>query len=1038
MTNKSPIAWMAGNHVAANLLMLLFVLGGLIVGFHVKQEVFPEFELDFIQVEVPYPSASPEEIESGILLSIEDEVRSLDGVKKVTSRALEGVGRVTLELLSGVDAPKVLQDVKNAVDQIRSFPEDAEKPIVNLIDARKHVISILLFGDLETGILRRIAEKVREDLIQESAITLVTIEGIPKPEISIEVPEKNLRSLKLTMRQIADIVSRSAVEIPGGGVRSKGGELLLRVQEKRDFASEFEDISIVSNADGTRVPLSSIATVLDTFEESDVEAYYDEKRAVRVNVFRVGDQKPLDISSFVHRYVDDLKGWLPKEIQAVTWDDRAEIFKERIELLLRNAFLGLALVLILLALFLEPRLAFWVTMGIPISMIGSFLFFTFSEASINMVSLFAFIVTLGIVVDDAIVVGENIYQKREEGLSFVRAAIEGARGIAMPVTFAVLTNIAAFLPLFFVPGPVGKIFFQIPAIVVSVFAISLIESLFVLPSHLSVDGKTSPFWRRISAPSLACERFLKRFIFDFFAPRLRFFLARPYFTISCGIAVFIVSLGLIGGGIVKFGYIPRVDSDIVTAQIQLAFGIPVEKSRRVGEKLALAAKRVEESVGQNIVRGIYMQVGSPVEDMGPAFRPPKGGAGSHIVIVQVRLIASDRRKISGEKFASLWLKEVGQIVGAEAVAFSGIVGTGAGAPVDVRLSHPLKKMLESAAKDLAKHLETYQGVSQVDSGISYGKSQFNFTIKPAGRALGITADELASQVRSAFYGAEALRQQRGRDEVKVMVRFPLKERRLQRSIEDLVLLTPSGGEIALTEAAKLDVGRSYTEIERLEGVRVLSVTGDVDEKVANAGEIVEDLRKGYLPILQARYPGLVYRIEGEQKELDESLSALKTGFLLALILIYSLLAIPFKSYVQPLIVMTSIPFGIIGAIFGHLLLGYELSIVSMFGIIALSGVVVNDSLVLVVTANRRLAEGLNPLDAVSSAALKRFRPIILTSLTTFFGLAPMIFETSVQARFLIPMAVSLGFGVLFSTLIVLFLVPSFFLILENFKSRFKK
>ncbi|MFQ5729852.1 MAG: efflux RND transporter permease subunit, partial [Waddliaceae bacterium] len=690
-----------------------------------------------------------------------------------------------------------------------------------------------------------------------------------------------------------------------------------------------------------------------------------------------------------------------------------------------------------LGLFLEPSLAFWVTLGIPVSIIGSFLFIPWTGASINMISLFAFIVTLGIIVDDAILVGENVYHKREKGVPFLRAAIEGAQQISGPVCFAVLTNIAAFLPLFFVPGPTGKFFRQIPAIIVSVFIVSLIESLFVLPAHLSHKHNERGIWKWLNIPNKIFEGFLSQFIDKIFTPKLRAAMKWRYLTLTASICIMAIVGALFLGGHLKFSYIPRVDSDIVSAQVVLPFGVPMEASRRVQRLLVEGAQRVlEKGEGEKISRGIYTQIGTLIPGMGPGERSLID-TGSHLVGAQIFLVSTDFRTISGVEFANRWRKEVGELVDAESTNFSGMIHTAAGPPIDIQLSHQATDILENAATELAGKLRIYEGVSDIDDGVTPGKPQINFRLKPEARSLQITSKDLAEQVRAAFYGAEALRQQRGRNEMKVMVRLPEEERKTLHTIEELVIRSPQGGEIPISEAAEVDYDHAYTSIKRSDGRRVQSVTADVNENIANATQIVDDVKENILPRILQKYPGLSFNLEGEQREQRETLEAMVRGFMFALFGIYSLLAIPFKSYIQPIIVMLSIPFGIIGAILGHMLLGYELSIVSMFGIVALAGVVVNDSLVLVITINQNLALGMmSTVETVVESARSRFRPIMLTSLTTFFGLSPMIFETSMQARFLIPMAISLGFGILFSTAIIMLITTSVYLILDDVKSFF--
>ena len=1027
------IAWMVHNPVAANLLMLLFLLGGLLLSSRVKQEIFPEFSADTITVSVLYRGASPAEVEQGIILSIEDEVRGLDGVKEVTALATEGRGVVTIELLSSADTGKALQDVKNAVDSILSFPEEAERPIVSLVEIRNQVLTILVHGDQEEQTLRDLAEQIRDTLLQRPGITLVELAATRPLEISIEVPQRNLRAYNLTLDGIAREVREAAIELPAGGVKTAGGEILLRTQERRDFAREYANIPVASAPDGSQILVGDIAQIYDGFEETDEEAFFNGQRTVKVQVYRVGNETPQSVSDTIRAYLAEIEPNIPSGIGLTIWDDRSEVYRDRVNLLVKNASLGLVLVLVLLGLFLDPKLAFWVTLGIPISILGSFLFLPITGASINMISLFAFIVTLGIVVDDAVVVGENVYEKRQHGMPFLRAAIEGAREISGPVFFAVLTNIVAFLPLFFVPGTIGKFFGQIPAVVVAVFVVSLVESLFILPAHLSHQSSETRLWKILGKPQRLFAPLLQRCISRGYQPLLRVALANRYATVAIGIAMLILAAGAVGGGHIQFSFIPRIDADVVTAQATLPFGVPMETSRRVQQQLLDAASAtVETHGGVGIVRGMYTGIGSPLRTFGPPGAGGGGAGGSHIVGVQVSLVPADQRQVRSPDFVHAWREAASQIVGIETLTFNAETGVSDGAAIDIQLTHRTRATLEAAATELAQSLAGYAGVLDIDDGFARGKPQLSLTVKPEARSLGINATDLARQVRSSFYGAEALRQQRGRNEVRVMVRLPENERRTAYTVEQLILRTDQGGEIPLFQAAAVERGYAYTEIRRREGRRVIAVTADVDEAVSNATTITAEVLSQELPALMQKYPGLSYVLEGEQASQKESLEAMSIGFLFALLGIYGLLAVPFRSYLQPLIVMLSIPFGIIGAIIGHLLLGYGLSIISLFGIIALAGVVINDSLVLVVTANAiRDTQGISSSEAVSLAGARRFRPILLTSLTTFFGLTPMIFETSLQARFLIPMAISIGFGVLFATVIILVLLPASYVILED-------
>ncbi|MCG6944505.1 MAG: efflux RND transporter permease subunit [Deltaproteobacteria bacterium] len=1021
--SSGAIGWMAGHSVTANILMAVLLVGGLIFSQKIKKEVFPDFELDMVNITVPYPGASPEEIERGILLAIEEAIVDLEGIKKVTSTADEGVARVTAEIHEGEDIQAIGQDIKNEVDRITSFPEEAEEPQVVIAKRKRFVVSLALYGNESERVLRELAEMVRDRFLQDPAITQVELVGVRPLEISIEIPQNNLRSYNLTLGEVAQRIREASVELPGGAIKSESGDILVRIKDRRDYAREFASIPIVTTQDGTRVLLEDIATIRDGFEETDNLATYNGKQAVLIEVYRVGDQTPTSVSQAVRRQLAIINSQvLPKGVALESRYDRSDIYQQRMDLMLTNGYLGLSLVFILLAVFLEARLAFWVSLGIPISFLGSFLLLPVFGVSINLVSMFAFIVTLGIVVDDAIVVGENIYYHHQTGLSWFEAAVRGAREIAMPVTFSVLTNMVAFMPMFFVPGFMGKVFRQIPIVVIIVFAISLIESLLILPAHL---GHHKARTRRglfawLHSSQQRFSSFFSRMVQTRYGPFLDLALHYRYVTLSIGLAVLVITGGYIKSGRMGFELFPKVESDYAKVTAVLPFGTAFQKTAKVQEKLVSVAQKVAaQNGGDRLSEGIFAVItGNQAE-------------------VRLYLTPPGERPISTAKVTELWRREVGIIPGLESIKFeSDAGGPGRGAALSVELSHRDVRVLERASAELAEALAFYPEAVDIDDGFSPGKHQLDFQITPEGRSLGLTSQEVARQVRHAYYGAEALRQQRGRNEIKVMVRLPRDERTSEYNLEEMILRTPAGSEIPLREAVNVKRGRAYTTIDRRDGRRIVTVTADVRPR-SKTGLILGSVKSEILPDLQRKYPGLTYSFEGRQADRRDSTQSLLRGLMMAMIVIYAMLAVPFNSYVQPLIIMLSIPFGIVGAVIGHLLMGYSLSVMSLFGVVALSGVVVNDSLVLIDFANRKQKAGLGKHQAVHEAGIHRFRPILLTSLTTFGGLAPMIFETSRQARFLIPMAVSLGFGIIFATLITLLLVPCFYLVVEDITRLFR-
>lgn len=1033
---RGAIAWMTQNPVAANLLMLMLIVGGLIMAGQVRKEVFPETQADLISIAVPYPGASPADIETGIILALEEAVRGLDGVKRVTSTAAEGSGTVNVELTIEADSTKALSDVKGAVDRVTSLPKDSERPIVSQLTNRAEVISIVLYGNQDPAILRTLAERSRDQLLANPGITQVDITGAPPKEIAIEVPQERLRTYGLTLGQIAQKVSQSAFQLPGGGIKTPSGEVLVRTDERREDESGFADLPIIASDGGTEVRLGDIASVRETFADTDEQASFEGAPAVMVKVYRTGEQTPVEISDRAKVQIEKIRRWLPPGVSISIWRDQSEIYAQRMDLLLRNAMMGLVLVMISLGLFLEIRLAFWVTMGIPISFLGAILFMPTFGVSVNMISMFAFIVTLGMVVDDAIVVGENIYEQTQRGVSYVQAAIDGAKEVATPVVFSIATTCVAFSPLFFVPGFSGKLFRVIPTIVLSVLVISLVESIFILPAHLGhlKEGEPGGLYGRVHRVQQRISKGLENLIKRRFAPFLDRCLEYRYAVLGVGIAVLVLTAGIFAGGRLGFRFFPKLDGDVITARADLPFGASVAQTQAVQARLVEAARETLAEIGSSDdKRGLYAQIGGQTVRGGPG--PKVGGVtGAHKTAVMMYLVPSDDRDFESSEFANLWREKVGPLVETKSLTYSANMGPSAGAALDIEISHADTAVLDQAAADVVASLESIAGVFDVENGIDTGKPQLDLTLTSQASHLGLTATDIARQVRSSFYGAEALRQQQGRNEVKVIARLPEAERRTEYTIEELLLRTPQGGEVPLAEVADITRGRSWPVIERADGRRIIHVTADVREGSAITPGVVRDkLTKEVLDDLPERYPGLQWGYGGENREQQDSLGSLAAGAKIAAIAIYMLLAIPFRSYVQPAIVMLAIPFGIVGAMGGHLLMGYDLSVISIMGMVALSGVVVNDSLVLLDACNRFRDAGKSPYEAIHSAACRRFRPIMLTSVTTFFGLMPMILETSVQARFLVPMAISLGFGVIFATFVILLLIPALYLIIEDMR-----
>ena len=1017
---RGVIAWMTRNRITPNLLMLVFLVGGLLVALRIKQEVFPEFDLDMVMIQVVYPGSSPEEVEQGIILVIEEAIRGLDGIKEITATAAEGMGMVRAELEEGADDQRIYQDIKQEIDRIITFPLDAEEPEVSLIIIRREVLRSQLYGDASEWVLRELAEQVRDRLLQDPQITQVDLGGARRYEVAIEIDQHVLRTYGLTLTQVAQRVRATSIEIPGGTLETQGGDILLRVSERRDWAKEFATIPLITTAEGSVLFLGDVAQIKDTFEERDRYATYNGKRAISLEVYRVGGQTPIGVSDAVRSAMAEIEKDLPPGINWMINRDRSDIYRQRLELLLKNAFLGLTLVVVLLGMFLEFRLAFWVTMGIPISFLGCFLFLPMFDVTINMISMFAFIIALGIVVDDAIVVGENIYEYRHQGMSSLRAGIQGARDVLLPVTFSILTNIVAFLPLCFVPGVMGKIWRVIPIVVITVFSISWIEALLILPCHLAHGQKKSTRPGLLGMLQQSLSRGLRGFINKGYMPFLDLCIRFRLVTVAVSLAVLIVILGYVFSGRIGIILMPRVESDVSFVTATLPYGSPISKVEKVCRQLVEAAEQTTEANGgEELAKGILALIDE------------------NVVEVAVYLTDADVRPISTTEVTKLWRQRVGAIPGLESLRFEADRGgPGGGAALTVELTHRNIDVLDQASEALAVMLADFSNVKDIDDGYTPGKRQLDYSLTDEGHSLGLTQQTLARQLRNAFYGAEAVRQQRGRNEIRVKVRLPREQRVRQYDLEELLIRTPQGTDVPLAQIARVERGRAYTTITRRNGRRTVTVTANV-EPMSQTSQVQATLETEVLPELARRFPGLSYGWEGRQQDMMESMTSLFNGLILALFTIYALLAVPFRSYYQPIVVMIAIPFGIVGAVIGHIIMGYAVSLMSMMGIVALCGVVVNDSLVLIDYANRKRRDGASAMEAIHQAGGRRFRPILLTTLTTFGGLAPMIFETSRQARFMIPMAISLGFGILFATSITLVIVPCLYLMAEDVRGFFR-
>jgi multidrug efflux pump subunit AcrB len=1044
---KGIIDWFARNAVAANLLMIFIVVAGLTTLPTIPQKPFPDLEIDVITVTVEYLGAGPEEVELGVCTRIEEEVEGVEGIERISSTSVEGVCAVSIELLTGSDVSRALDDVKNRIDAIDTFPEEAEKPIIAQVVRQLPVIDVAISGAVSERALRELGQQVRDEIARLEGISQASLTLARPYEISIEVSESALRRHGLSFDQVAAAVRGSSLDLPGGSIETEGGEILLRTKGQAYWGPEFERIVVLTRRDGTRLLLGDVADVRDGFQDTDQAARFDGEDAVMVRVFRVGDEDVILISDSVKEYVEHASARMPEGVDLTVWRDGSRDLRDRRDTMLRNGRAGFMLVLLVLAIFVRPRVAFWVALGVPISFAGAFALLPLFDISIDVISLFAFIMVLGILVDDAIVVGENVYTHQQRGEDRLEASIKGAQEVSVPVIFGVLTTVAAFGPMLAVDGLMGTVFWVMAIVVICCLVFSLIEAQLVLPSHLGHGKPDRPLeeqhWlaRTWNGMEERFARGLERFTVTRFRAWLKLSGEWRYLTVAIGLAFWLCAIAFVVGPM-RFSFFPPLEADYVTARLTMPSGTPVQETRAAVRQIEAAIPRLREEIdaayaapGESLILHSLTAIGEHpfrASQSGPPTGGVRSSANAHLGEVTLELIPSEQRRISTGEIAQRWREMAGPIAGAEELLFASSLFS-AGQEIYIQLQGPDIDQLREAADRVKAALAGYPGVIDIADSFREGKQEVRLAILPEAESMGMTLQSVARQVRQGFYGEEAQRIQRGRDDVRVMVRYPERARRSLGDLENMRIRTPEGAEVPFRAVARGDVGRGYSTIRRADRQRVVNVTADVDRTVVTGNEVLAQMQAGVLPAILRDYPGLTYGLEGVQEEQQKAFGGLIRWYPVALFVIYALLAIPLRSYAQPLLIMSVIPFGLVGAIAGHLIMRIDLSFMSVEGMIALTGVVVNGSLVLVHYVNGRRASGVPLEEAVIEAGVKRFRPIILTSLTTFAGLTPLLLETSVQAQFLVPMATSMAFGVLFSTLITLFIVPSGYLILEDLR-----
>ena len=1046
-TSFGLIGWFTKNPVAANLLMILVICAGLISALNISKNMFPLGDLDQISISAVYPGAAPVEVEKGVILPMEAALQGLKGIKKINSTAGRDIARINLEIESNEDIQEVMAQVENRIDSIVNFPDDLERPTVSraTMDGARWVMGVAVYGDMDERTRKTLGQEMRDEILLLPEIKNLTLWGVDPYEISIEVKEDRLREYNITLNEVAQVLRRSSLDLPAGMIRTSEGNVLVRTQGKAYTGESFAKLVVRSQSDGTLLLFGDLATIRDGFIESNTLQRFDRQSAFALGVFAVDDQDILTISNQVKQYIQAKGKMLPEGLQISEFNDTSFHLRGRLNMMLENLALGAVLVAIVLGLFLNLHVAGWVMLGIPVSFLGAFWLMPVNPypVDINVLSLFAFIMVLGIVVDDAIVIGESIFSQAKKEFkakaansaesagkettykASVATVIAGAKKVATPSTIGVLTTMAAFAPILFVGGAAAPFFESIAVVVILCLLFSLIESKLILPAHLvglELGRPAKPRLAFIERWQRNIGNGLTQFVENRYIPFLTLCLQHRYATLAGFLGLLIISISAVNSGIARFEFFPDVPGDGVQAQIIMQDGASEKNLRETLSRVEAAAYEIDAEYSLN--------------------HPQGKGLLEHLVFytqsdIQANFILtlthSEDRSISAFEIEKLWRDKVGNLPNVRKQRYYAGSNAGGGAKINLTLSGADPEQLTLAGAALAEKLGEYSGVFDIYNSQGAGSREILIGLKPNASQLGISLGDIARQVRQAFYGEEVQRLQRGADTLKVMVRYPIEERSSIATLENMHIRTASGQVIAIGEVADIRLGLGLTAISRIDRERTVTITADVDASKAQSGVVIQDLTTEFMPQLLARYSGVKFGLGGASQEQQDLMQRMILGFVASLFLIYGLLAVPLKSYVQPLVIMAVIPFGFIGAVVGHIIFGVSISMLSIFGLIALAGVVVNDSLILVEFVNRGRSDDLSIDDALMGAGRQRFRAILLTTMTTFVGLLPMLFETSTQAQFVIPMALSLSFGIVFATTITLILIPCLYRVIYDLR-----
>ena len=1014
---SAPSLWMIDNPIASSLLTFAIIILGLLSFNSINQESSPSFQINEISIEASYPGATPKDIEQGIILSIEHKLRDNPNIDRISANAYEGSAEIMVELIEGVNPDTILSQVKNSIDGINSFPVEMENPTVTFVEELDSIVEIGLHGNVSELLIYREASQLKQALLGALDLAKIDIQGARSPEVVIELNQAKLRQYQLTLAQVLSKVRTSVTDVPAGSINTQGGEILIRTLGRKELSEQFADISVITDVSGNSVTLADIATISDSFQGQTRPFKVNSQAGLELKVYQNKSSKPIDISEEIHAFITDYQSEVPAGLTLTILQDQSEPFSQRINLLTSNGLIGMLLVILVLSLFLDLRLAFWVSMGIPISIIGTLGLMPLLDIPINMITLFAFIITLGILVDDAVIVAENIYLKVQQGIAMDIALKEGVKEMTLPVVFSVATNIIAFIPLLYVPGELGVMYKPMTLLIFAIFIVSLIEALLILPLHLRHIDKPMRF-RVISNAQAYCFKRFDHFKTTVYARWLRASCNNPVTIIIIFVSLATLVFSWVYSGRVDSSFVPKIESTRIDAEVEFPTGAPLtDKTNIINYIEAAGIKAIKSLNGQNDYTFRMQDIGS--------------SSGSSTFMI----VADEQRNFTAKEFVDAWRINIGKVPGVKSIFFDYQVGPGGGKELVIELGHKDADILTLAAKELMNGLNRISGVTDIDSALMDGKLQYNLEPTPLGRNLGFTSDSLGELIRLRFFGGEAIRQIVAGDEVKVRVMMQRSQQYYANQLSRLIITAPNGDSVELGQVANITTSKAATSINRVDGIQLVEVTASLLRQVANASLILKTVEEDLLSKLSAKYPDLEVELGGEARIESKVNAEIIKGAVLAFALIFAMLAIIFRNYLDAILVLLIIPFCLAAAMLGHIVMGYSFSVMSLFGMIALSGLVINGSFVMLLKVKALIKDGMDYKEAVIEAALNRFRPVVLTAVTTAAGLFPMLFETSTQALYLVPMVISLSFGSVFSIATILLLSPAMFTLAEQYKTK---